>query len=131
MTQRLQSRTWSWLTKITGTAIVTTVVIYCLADAYAALPRLVFGIIATTYVLLIGTILLSTRQVRHLHLAVMTWSACAKHAEAECDRRQQELEQHSKLKQELVKVKHITETSVLAKGEFLAAMNHQIRTPPK
>ncbi|ACA12722.1 conserved hypothetical protein [Xylella fastidiosa M12] len=76
MTQRLQSRTWSWLTKITGTAIVTTVFIYCLADAYAALPRLVFGIIATTYVLLIGTILLSTRQVRHLHLAVMTWSTC-------------------------------------------------------
>ncbi|KQH74304.1 hypothetical protein AOT81_03725 [Xylella fastidiosa] len=70
MTQRLQSRTWSWLTKITGTAIVTTVFIYCLADAYAALPRLVFGIIATTYVLLIGMILLSTRQVRHLHLAV-------------------------------------------------------------
>ncbi|QPB72703.1 histidine kinase [Xylella fastidiosa] len=30
-----------------------------------------------------------------------------------------------------MKVKHITETSVLAKGEFLAAMNHQIRTPPK
>ncbi|AIC13942.1 hypothetical protein C5H23_06340 [Xylella fastidiosa] len=72
MTQRLQSRTWSWLTKITGTAIVTTVFVYCLADAYAALPRLVFGIIATatTYVLLIGRILLSTRQVRHLHLAV-------------------------------------------------------------
>lgn len=49
MTQRLQSRTWSWLTKITGTAIVTTVFIYCLADAYAALPRLVFGIIATSH----------------------------------------------------------------------------------
>ncbi|MCD8457270.1 hypothetical protein LPH56_02500 [Xylella taiwanensis] len=58
----------------------------------------------------------------------MTYSSHAKHAEAECDRLQQELDQHGKLKQELVMAKQIAEASVLAKSEFLATMSHEIRT---
>lgn len=42
---------------------------------------------------------------------------------------QQELERHRRLEAELKDAKKLTESAMMAKGEFLATMSHEIRTP--